>query len=57
MKKQKTPPRLTLFVTPENHKAVTEIAQKENRSISNLMETILLEWLEKRKSEQDGAIA
>jgi hypothetical protein len=41
--------RFEVHLQPPVAQDFTRIAKKENRSIKNLMETVLLEWLDNKK--------
>lgn len=43
--------RFEVHLMPDKAKDFERISKKENRSIKNLMETILLEYLEARKKK------
>ena len=42
---------ITFRTTEEIKKQLDYIAQEENRTLSNLVETIILKWLEEKKED------
>jgi Arc/MetJ-type ribon-helix-helix transcriptional regulator len=49
---QQTKYRAQILLEPEQHTALAEIAQSENRSISDLVREILRQWLEMQGDRQ-----
>ena len=49
---QTTKYRAQILLEPEQHQALAELAQRENRSISDVVREILREWLESQEDLQ-----
>ncbi len=49
---QETKYRAQILLEPKQHHALAGIAQRENRSLSDLVREIVGEWLEKRDDQQ-----
>ncbi len=49
---EQTKYRAQILLEPEQHAALVEIAQSENRSISDLVREILRQWLDQKDDRQ-----
>jgi predicted CopG family antitoxin len=48
--------RTQILLEPEQHQALTEMASREGRSVSDVVREIIRQRLEQRKQESDAAV-